>query len=157
MDQTIPLLKAFGFGFTLALSVGPIALLVINNGLNHGISTALRSALGAALADLTYAFIAFTAGYYIVQGLQEHQQIIQFISSAVLILFGLWMLTNRLKNMKRARLKLDSLPRAYGLKATYLLTVVNPLRSIDVSIRSSPASVNPMTKSSPALMVVGST
>jgi hypothetical protein len=53
-------LHAFVFGVTLALAVGPIALLIIRYAAANGLRAGLASAGGAALADLTYATIALS-------------------------------------------------------------------------------------------------
>jgi threonine/homoserine/homoserine lactone efflux protein len=54
--------EAFLFGFTLAIAVGPIAILIFNQTINCGLKTGIFSALGAASADLTYAILTFSSG-----------------------------------------------------------------------------------------------
>ena len=56
------LAKPFLFGVTMASAVGPIALLILSYGLRDGFKPAAAAGLGAALADLTYAGIAFALG-----------------------------------------------------------------------------------------------
>ncbi len=56
------LAKSFLFGVTMASAVGPIALLILSHGLRDGFKPAAAAGLGAALADLTYASIAFALG-----------------------------------------------------------------------------------------------
>ena len=41
-------MHAFVFGFSLAIAIGPIALLIVHNGVNHGLRMAVLAALGAA-------------------------------------------------------------------------------------------------------------
>ena len=134
------LIKAFIFGFTLALSIGPIALLILNNGIVYGHKAALRSALGAALADFTYALITFSVGTLVILNLIEHKQYIRTISSYVLLMFGAWMcwLAIHHKNDKASKPK-----RAAGLKTTYLLTIVNPLTIIGFSAFIGQISIQP--------------
>ena len=131
MDSSIliDLLKAFGFGATIAISVGPIALLIINNGIKYGYPTAIRSALGAATADGIFACIAFTFGIIILSLLSEYQSIIKAASSYVLIGFGLYMLRGLLPQSRSDSL-LDDIPVVGGFKATFLLTIINPLTII---------------------------
>lgn len=131
MDSSIliDLLKAFGFGATIAISVGPIALLIINNGIKYGYPTAIRSALGAATADGIFACIAFTFGIIILSLLSEYQSIIKAASSYVLIGFGLYMLRGLLPQSRCDSL-LDDIPVVGGFKATFLLTIINPLTII---------------------------
>jgi threonine/homoserine/homoserine lactone efflux protein len=123
-------LKAFVFGVTLAVAVGPIAILIINRGLVHGFQSGMLSGVGAALADLTYALLAFSVGSLIVTYLNMNQVYFSWMASAALLLFGLWML---LGNLKKSH-TIPGLNRASSqngnlgyLTSTYLLTVVNPL------------------------------
>ena len=125
----IDLLKAFSFGVTIAISVGPIALLIINNGIRYGYSAAIRSALGAATADGVFACIAFTFGIIILSLLSEYQSIIKMASSFVLIGFGLYMLSGLVLQSSGDSL-LDDQPVLGGFKATFLLTIINPLTII---------------------------
>lgn len=54
--------KAFIFGISLALTIGPIALLIVTIATRDGLIAALWSALGAGSADFTLALAAFFAG-----------------------------------------------------------------------------------------------
>ena len=118
-------LRAFLFGVTLAAAVGPIALLVMRNGLNHGLRPALASALGVALADLTYAGIALGAGAIVSANLEAQRGLFQATSSALLLALGIW--------LSRSALRAGAIdagapaPAAVGLLPTYLLTLANPL------------------------------
>ena len=123
-------LKAFVFGVTLAVAVGPIAILIINRGLTLGLKSGLSSGLGAALADFTYGLIAFTIGSVIVGYLNLNARLFELLTSFILLVFGLWMLRGSLKATKEAQPEQDSGKKRNGfgyLLSTYLLTVVNPL------------------------------
>jgi threonine/homoserine/homoserine lactone efflux protein len=123
-------LKAFVFGVTLAVAVGPIAILIINRGLVYGFRSGMLCGVGAALADLTYALVAFTVGSIIVSYLNMNQIYFSWIASGVLILFGVWMLMGSLKIKDTAKDQHVSAMRKGDLgylTSTYLLTVVNPL------------------------------
>ncbi|MCK7491231.1 MAG: LysE family translocator [Comamonadaceae bacterium] len=118
-------LRAFLFGVTLAAAVGPIALLVMRNGLNHGLRPALASALGVALADLTYAGIALGAGAVVVD---EPAGAGRPVRGDVL---GPAARPRHLAHRQRAACRAidagTSAPAAVGLLPTYLLTLANPL------------------------------
>lgn len=123
-------LKAFVFGVTLAVAIGPIAILIINRGLVYGFRSGVLSGVGAALADLTYALVAFTVGSIIVSYLHMNQVYFSWLASGVLILFGGWMLLGNLKLSDRAKSHSASgvqMGDLGYLTSTYLLTVVNPL------------------------------
>jgi threonine/homoserine/homoserine lactone efflux protein len=123
-------LKAFVFGVTLAVAVGPIAILIINRGLVYGFRSGMLCGVGAALADLTYALVAFTVGSIIVSYLNMNQVYFSWLASGVLILFGVWMLMGSLRKSDTATNQNASAFQKgdFGyLTSTYLLTVVNPL------------------------------
>lgn len=125
--------KAFLFGVTLAVAVGPIAILIINRGLVYGFRSGLLSGVGAALADLTYALVAFTVGSIIVSYLHMNQVYFSWVASGVLIIFGMWMLIGNLKVSAPTRDSNNSAIQKgdFGyLTSTYLLTVINPLTII---------------------------
>jgi threonine/homoserine/homoserine lactone efflux protein len=121
------LIKSFIFGLTLAISIGPIAILIMNYGMNFGKQISIPSGIGAALADFTYALIGFTFGYSIISILQDHQTSLRIISSCVLIAFGLYIIISSLKNRnKETEMKNYARPNN-ALWTTYILTLVNPL------------------------------
>lgn len=127
------IIKAFLFGFTLAISVGPIAILIINQSINHGLLNGVKCGLGAALADYLYAFVAFFAGHLVFGMLQDHKSTITLISSLVLILFGLWMVYlawHKMKNTTKTVEGPTSLLTNKPLLTTFSLTIVNPLTVI---------------------------
>jgi threonine/homoserine/homoserine lactone efflux protein len=123
-------LKAFVFGITLAVAIGPIAILIINRGLVYGFRSGLMSGVGAALADFTYALVAFTAGSVLVGYLHVNHVYFSWVASAALMLFGVWMLAMSLrKPADKVNAILGKPHRGdFGyLTSTYLLTIVNPL------------------------------
>ncbi|AKD04745.1 LysE family transporter [Pontibacter korlensis] len=126
-------LKAFLFGLTIAMAVGPIAILIINRGLTVSLRSALMSGLGAALADLTYGLIAFTVGSLVISYLNLNNYYFTLFTSLILLLFGARMLKNSFKepgshtNNQEAGAKGSNLNYLFS---TYVLTVVNPLTVI---------------------------
>jgi len=119
--------QSFLFGLTIALAIGPIALLIINYGLNCGFKTAALSGTGAALADFTYSIIAFATGTGIAAALSGHQRQVQIISSLILAGFGGWMLYNSIRNRKAGVESTKNTKCRRPLLSTYGLTIINPL------------------------------
>lgn len=123
------LLKSLLFGLTVALAIGPIALLIVNYGVTRGFAAAARSAFGAGLADFTYAIVAFVAGDLLVARLQAHRTVFEIVAACILLLFGIYMLASAL----RAQRPVGAAP-ATGtrneLVTTYGLTLFNPLTLI---------------------------
>jgi len=123
------IIKSLLFGFTIALAVGPIALLIVNYGVTRGFASASRSALGAGLADLTYAIVAFVAGNLLVARLEAHRPSFEVIAALVLIAFGAYMLFGALR-AARAVDAAASPTAGKELATTYALTLLNPLTII---------------------------
>lgn len=120
------LLKSLLFGLTIALAVGPIALLILNYGVTRGFAAAARGAVGAGLADLTYAMIAFIAGDLLVVRLQAHRAILEVLAAGMLILFGAYLLKSALRPRGPVKIAAPALNRN-ELSTTYGLTLLNPL------------------------------
>ncbi len=120
-------IQTFIFGITLAISVGPIAILILNQGINCGLRNGAMCGLGAAIADLTYAIVAFTIGGLLIPLLEDQKEIIPIVSSAVLVLFGIWMIYSTLKKRSSEKKSKYSLTCKYPLITTYGLTIANPL------------------------------
>jgi len=121
--------KAFIFGLTLAIAIGPIAVLIINRGLTEGFKSGLLSGLGAALADFTYGLVAFTIGSFMVGYLHLNHHYFELATSGILLVFGVWMLKGSLQ-APAEREKSTATAKGGSLRylfSTYLLTVLNPL------------------------------
>lgn len=138
-------MKAFVFGFILSLSIGPIAILVLNNGIQHGYTVAVRSAIGAALADYCYAVISFMAGTWIITSFTEYHYQIILLSSWVLIFVGFYMMFGALQNTKLLA-NFDRPTRKLGFRAAFYLTLANPIAVIALSafIGHSTSHANPL-------------
>jgi threonine/homoserine/homoserine lactone efflux protein len=121
-------LQAFAFGFSLAIAIGPIALLIVNNGVNHGLQVAVRSALGAASADFIYALLAFSVGSEVISTLNVYERGIRTFSGLLLVAIGAWLAWKALR-----RGDTESAPSARaqtsvpGFWITLGLTLSNPL------------------------------
>lgn len=123
-------LQSFLFGISIALAIGPIALLIINYGLNCGFKVAALSGTGAALADFTYSIVAFAAGSGISLLLAGYQQQVQLIASLILTAFGGWMLYGAFKKRKQISGSQPGTACNRPLLSTYALTIINPLTII---------------------------
>lgn len=121
------LAKSFLFGVTMASAVGPIALLILSYGIRDGFKSAAAASLGAALADLTYAGIAFSLGSLLFSALARHEIVLKLASALLLVLFGACVAGRALRTSPAAAP--GSQPRRSGapLITTFALTMVNPL------------------------------
>lgn len=120
-------LTAFLFGATAAMTIGPIALLIVNASAATGLGKGVSSACGAAIGDLTFALVAFEAGSFAMKALASHRDAVSISASLVLIVLGLWI---SVLAFRRAAETENALPEAFlkrPLQATYALTMLNPL------------------------------
>lgn len=122
------IIKAFIFGITIAIAVGPIAILIINSGIRYGLPYAVSCGLGAAFADFSYAFIAFTIGAVLLTYLAQFEELLSLISSCLLILIGVWLSFKAIKARKSNLNDNNTVPKkSSGFLKLYLLTMSNPL------------------------------
>ncbi|MGO9571628.1 MAG: LysE family translocator [Desulfomonilaceae bacterium] len=82
------LIKGLVIGFSLALPVGPIALLCIRRTLARGPSSGVASGMGAATADGVYGLIAAFGITFISNFLFNHHIILRLIGGCVLCYLG---------------------------------------------------------------------
>jgi threonine/homoserine/homoserine lactone efflux protein len=83
------LVKGFVIGFSLALPVGPIALLCIRRTLARGPASGVASGMGAATADGVYGLIAGFGITFISNFLFSHHIILRLIGGCILIYLGI--------------------------------------------------------------------
>ncbi|MEJ8802365.1 LysE family translocator [Pontibacter sp. H249] len=124
------MVKAFIFGLTIAIAIGPIAVLIINRGLTSGLRSGVVSGVGAALADFTYGILAFTIGTLVVSYLHMNQLYFSYATAVILFLFGIWMHKGSLMAAPSSHTESNNSHHVNYLFSTYLLTIVNPLTII---------------------------
>ncbi|MBW3568312.1 MAG: LysE family transporter [Proteobacteria bacterium] len=116
--------EAFLFGLTIAIAIGPIALLILNASLDRGVLARLACGVGAACADFTFGVVAFSAGTALLTFIDDNRDYVSYVSASTLCGLGIWLLlqawTSRTNSMERKR-------QSIGFTATYLLTMTNPL------------------------------
>ncbi len=120
-------IQTFIFGITLAISIGPIAILILNQSINCGLRNGAWCGLGAATADFSYAIVTFTIGGLLIPLIENQKEIIPIVSSAVLVIFSLWMIYTTLKKQSSKKKSKYSLTCKYPFLTTYGLTIANPL------------------------------
>lgn len=82
-------LKGFAVGFSVALPIGPVALLCIRQTLSYGKAAGLATALGAALADGVYTLIAALGALFVQQWIHDNSQWIDLCGGIFLIGLGI--------------------------------------------------------------------
>ena len=116
--------KTLVFGVVLAGSIGPIALLIFGTAARSGFAAGFYAGLGAALADLVYALLAFSIGALLLPLLEAHATVIRIACASLLIGLGVSMLLRSAGGDRDASARE---PTARALLPTFLLTLVNPM------------------------------
>ncbi|TPW11586.1 MAG: putative LysE family transporter [bacterium] len=99
--------------------------------MTRGAAAGLGCAMGAALADLTYALLAFTIGSSLAPVVLQHEGTTDLVARAALIGAGIWIIVGALRGPS-GKVSPDRTP-APGSRAvqflatTYVITLVNPL------------------------------
>jgi threonine/homoserine/homoserine lactone efflux protein len=118
----------FLFGLMIALSVGPVALMIANYGMRAGTATGVRAAIGVAAADGCYAVVAFTLGAMLAGTLASHLSLFRRVGALVLLAMGARMLWQALRDRRRT---LDGdVPTPPGERpfmSMFFVTLANPL------------------------------
>ncbi len=119
------LAKSFLFGAVLAAAAGPIALLIVSYGIREGFGRAAAAGLGAALADLVYAAIAFPLGSVLLAALARHEAVLKLVAASILVAVGARLAARALRAQPAAAAPAPGL--GAPLLTTFALTMVNPL------------------------------
>ncbi|HEF5873849.1 TPA: LysE family transporter [Burkholderia cenocepacia] len=118
----------FLFGLMIALSVGPVALMIANYGMRAGTAAGVRAAIGVAAADGCYAVVAFTLGAMLAGTLASHLSLFRRVGALVLLAMGARMLWQALRDRRRT---LDGdVPTPPGERpfmSMFFVTLANPL------------------------------
>jgi threonine/homoserine/homoserine lactone efflux protein len=111
-------------GFTIAMAVGPITLLVIRRTIDHGGTYGFASGLGVATADATYGAIAAFGLTAITSVLVAYHALLGLIGGIVIVLLGMRIARSR-PTGPAADGERPGLAGAFA--SIYALTMTNPL------------------------------
>ncbi|UQP03601.1 LysE family transporter [Burkholderia multivorans] len=117
----------FLFGLMIALSVGPVALMIANYGMRAGTASGVRAAVGVATADGCYAVVAFTIGAMLASTLASHLSLFRVVGALVLLAMGARMLWQALRDRRRTLDGAAPPPGARPFMSMFLMTLANPL------------------------------
>lgn len=117
--------NAFLFGVTIAIAIGPIALLILRAGLERGTGAGMRCAAGASTADMLLALTAALAGSLIVPRIEAARPLLALTSSVLLVAIGLWLAWHAMRSASQPPSTRSVLQ--IGYRETFVLTLANPL------------------------------
>jgi threonine/homoserine/homoserine lactone efflux protein len=111
---------------TIAATIGPIALLIINDSAADGLARGIRASLGAAVADLAFATAAFAGGYAVTSVLEAYRAELSAVASGVLIILGIWLAVQAWR-LRSGSASADRRWLSAPFFQAFALTIVNPL------------------------------
>lgn len=119
--------KAYIIGLTIALTIGPISLLIVQRCIRNGLKSAAVTSAGIALADGTFAILAFSLGASILMIFEQYEFYVHFYSAVVLLGLALYILQSGIK-VYRKGISIKAAGAAGGdFVSAYLLTMHNPM------------------------------
>jgi len=128
------LAELFIFGLTagiaLAIPVGPMALLLIDTTLRHGLRVGAAGALAMASVDATYAVVVFLAGSAVASILGTYGIWFSLIGAAILLGLGVQTIYKALSQRRASEMSTGAQASATTAVKTFVkfaaATVVNP-------------------------------
>lgn len=127
MMREMNLLKAYLFGLTIALSIGPITLLIIQRSITNGFASGIITAIGVAVADGTLALIAFCIGVPILRFVESYSLYVHLFSGLILLAAASWIFYASMQKHRKNEKTTAAKSRGRYLISAYLLTLHNPL------------------------------
>lgn len=120
------LIKGIIIGLAATIPLGPIGVICIQRSINKGRLSGFVSGLGAATSDTIFATIAGFSLAYIINFIDTHRLIIEFVGGIIIILLGVkTFYTNPATQLRRHKKRKNKLFEDYF--STLLLTATNPL------------------------------
>jgi threonine/homoserine/homoserine lactone efflux protein len=120
------IIKGILIGLCISVPLGPIGMLTIQRTLNRGQKHGIATGLGATTSDLIYTIITLFFLSRVLDFIEEHRFIIQFVGSIVVIFFGFWIYrSNPATQPKPNETIKHSLPGDFF--SSFGLTFSNPL------------------------------
>lgn len=119
------LTKGFILGFSIAIALGPIAMICIQRSINNGFISGFVSGLGAASVDAIYSAISAFGLTLVSSFLLKQQSWLHFFGIIFLFYLGIKIFVKQPKNKKLKTKNKKGL--LYDYISIFLLTIVNPM------------------------------
>ena len=146
-------IQGIGIGLMVSAPLGPIGILVIQRTLNKGKISGFFTGLGAAAADIFYAFIAGFGIAFITKLLTEYQDQIRIVGGLVLLIFAYTTFTANVTKQIRKR-KAGKQNYYADFFSTFFLTISNPVPFVVFGIAFATLSMAQLNWSS-VLVILG--
>lgn len=130
MNETLLLIQCAVIGFSVALPVGPVAILCIRRTIANGQIAGYVTGIGATLADVIYGAIAVYGVAFVADFLLEHQKVARIVGAVILIVMGWYYIGHRPPNVgdpvaADREHRITTLLRFFA--SAFAITLFNPL------------------------------
>lgn len=118
--------RGLAIGIIISAPMGPVGILTIQRTLDKGRKTGFFTGVGAALSDIFYCLLTGFGLSFIEDFLNENQDVIQIVGSAVLLIFGIYLFrSNPSRTLKTP--KDPQISHSKNILSGFLFTFSNPL------------------------------
>ncbi len=146
------LIRGFIIGFSIALAIGPIAILCIHRSITKGFLSGFLSGIGAASADGIYSAIAAFGLTFISSFLINQKLLIQLIGIIFLFYLGIKIFV---KKQIKENIKSQSKSLLGDYLSTLFLTLTNPMTILSFIAVFAGLGLVQSTENSAFLLVLG--
>ncbi|WP_251623557.1 LysE family translocator [Odoribacter lunatus] len=130
MYDVVYIFRGMLIGLMVSVPLGPMGVLIIQKTLHKGALSGFIAGMGAACADLFYAFVAAFGLGFVVNAIKAHEVFLQIIGGIFLLVIGLKIyFDNPLKQIK-ARRRVTKKGLIGDFLSLFFLTVSNPVTVI---------------------------
>lgn len=125
MDLLDGIIKGLIVGIVASAPMGPVGVLIVQRTLNKGRWFGFVTGVGAALSDMLYALVCGCFLQLFIDFLDAHRTALQFASSLMLFVFGLWTYFTRPKtHLPKGKTQKNLIQNGV---TGFLLTIGNPI------------------------------
>jgi arginine exporter protein ArgO len=117
-------------GLGVALPLGAIGVLIVQEGINGGWRPAAAAGTGVAIVDGGYAVLAVAAGAAVTGALAGRERAVQLIGAVVLLAVAARGLAGLARGARTASAPPEAVPHARVLRRFVALTAVNPMTAL---------------------------
>jgi len=119
-------LKGFLLGVFASLPLGPISATVIDVAMRHQVARAISIAVGGALVDFVYCFLASVGLFATFENFPSLSRIFYLISGAVLIQMGIVIFAKKSSPTKKSKAGNNARTIFWGVMKGVIISVANP-------------------------------
>ncbi len=125
--ECMNIFKVYFIGLTIALTIGPISLLIAQRAITKGMKCAIVTSLGVALADFTFAIVACTVGASVLLFVEKYDRSVHVFSGIVLLGLALYISYGALKAYQKKIQSSAAKGSGNDFISAYALTIHNPM------------------------------